>query len=72
MRLRRQERESGLILKDEWRLNLRPLSVPPIPALYPPPISARAYICMRKAPGSSPIWGGEAGGYLSYSLLQKQ
>lgn len=61
MRLRRQERESGLILKDEWRLNQGYYPTRKLPPTY-----------IQKAPGSSPIWGGEAGGYLSYSLLQKQ
>ena len=56
MRLWRAGRGSDLILKDEWRLNQRSLSF----SLSPPPASlprAYTYICMRKAPGSSPIWG---------------
>ena len=55
-------RGAALILKDEWRLNQHSLSFfsPPRPRapLHPYPASlprAYTYICMRKAPGSSPI-----------------
>ncbi len=49
------------------------LSPPPRPRapLHPYPASlprVYTYICMRKAPGSSPIWGGEAEGFLSLSV----
>lgn len=44
MRLRRQERESGLILKYEWRFSQ---------GYYPTRKPTPTYI--QKAPGSSPI-----------------
>lgn len=83
MHLWRAGRGADLILKDEWRPNQRSLSFfpppapctpAPLPRFLPPhpyPASlprAYTYICMRKAPGSSPIWGGEAGGLLTLSV----
>lgn len=61
MRLRLARRGAGIILKYEWRLDQGYYPTLKLPPTY-----------IQKAPGSSPIWGGEAGGYLSYSLLQKQ
>ncbi len=64
MRLWQAGRGAALILKDEWRPNQRSLSfflpppAPRTPTLHPYLASlprAYTYICMRKAPGSSPI-----------------
>ena len=77
-------RGADLILKDEWRPKQRslsffspppaprtpaPLPCTPTPLPYPASLPrAYTYICMRKAPGSSPIWGQEAGGFLTLSV----
>lgn len=60
--LRQAGRGTGIILKDEWRLNRRLLS--------PPSFSARAYTYMyaKKPPAPPPIWGGEAGGFHELSV----
>ena len=80
MRLWQAGRGADLILKDEWRLNQRSLSFslspPPRPRapLHPYPASlprAYTYICMRKAPGSSPIRGGRKPGAFSRYLLRR-
>ena len=67
MSLWRAGRGTGIILKDEWRLNRHshPASLPRTPTpVSLPRFSARAYtyIC-EKAPGSSPIRGQEAEGF---------
>ena len=58
MSLWRQERESGLILKYEWRFSQ---------GYYPTRKPTPTYI--QKAPGSSPIWGQDAGGFLTLSAI---
>ena len=46
-----------------------PLPCTPTPLPYPASLPrAYTYICMRKAPGSSPVWGQEAGGFLTLSV----
>ena len=71
MSLWRAGQGAALILKDEWRLNQHslsffppppapctpaPLPCTPTPLPYPASLPrAYTYICMRKAPGSSPI-----------------
>lgn len=69
MRLWAAGRGADLILKDEWRPNQRshPASPPCILTLLLCP-RTYTYICMRKAPGSSPIWGGMPGTFSRYPL----
>jgi len=48
---------------------------PGVLTLHPYPASpprAYTYICMRKAPGSSPIWVGKPGAFIDYPLQRYQ